>query len=164
MIKKKICMVGAFAVGKTSLVQSFVKSIFSDKYLTTIGVKIDKKTIVIGEQEIDLILWDIHGEDEFQKVKMTYLRGASGYFLVIDGTRKATLDTAFMLQQRVAEAIGDVPFVLVFNKSDLRAAWEIEHKTIQALSHSGYHVTITSAKTAHGVEEAFLTLTQKMLE
>ena len=45
MIQKKICMLGAFAVGKTSLVQRYVHSLYSDKYLTTVGVKIDKKAL-----------------------------------------------------------------------------------------------------------------------
>ena len=87
MIQKKICMLGAFAVGKTSLVQRFVKSLFSDRYLTTVGVKIDKKIVTVGDTEVSLVLWDLAGEDEFQSVQTSYLRGASGYLLVIDGTR-----------------------------------------------------------------------------
>ena len=68
-------MLGGFAVGKTSLVSRFVRSIFSDKYLTTVGVKIDKKTMKAGDREVTLVLWDINGQDEFQDVKESYLRG-----------------------------------------------------------------------------------------
>ena len=157
-------MLGAFAVGKTSLVQRFVKGIFSDKYLTTVGVKIDKKTVTIEEQDVDLILWDIHGEDEFQKVRTSYLRGTSGYFLVVDGTRRDTLVTAFLLQKRAEEAIGKVPFVLVFNKSDLRNEWEIDKKTIDGLLKDGLMVVETSAKTGQGVEDTFLALSVKIME
>jgi len=163
MILKKICMLGAFAVGKTSLVQRFVKSIFSDKYLTTVGVKIDKKTVTIKDQEVNLMLWDIHGEDEFQKVRTSYLKGASGYFLVVDGTRRDTLDTAFILQKRAEETIGEVPFVFVFNKSDLDE-WEIDNRIIEELSKDGLTVVKTSAKTGQGVEYIFLHLTGKILE
>src|SRR4029453_515125 len=92
MIQKKICMIGAYAVGKTSLVTRFVESIFSTKYLTTVGVKINKKTITLDGKEITLILWDLHGEDEFQKLRLSYLRGSSGYILVADGTRRDTLE------------------------------------------------------------------------
>ncbi len=119
MIQKKICMVGAFATGKTSLVSRFVKSIYSDTYQTTVGVKIDKKHVRLAEQEVNFILWDIHGEDEFQKVRMSYLRGSSGYLLVVDGTRRHTLDKAFDLQKRVEATIGTIPFVLILNKLDL---------------------------------------------
>lgn len=79
MIKKKVCMLGAFAVGKTSLVERFVKSIFSEKYVTTVGVKIDKKSMQFDNEQIELLLWDIHGEDEFQKVRPSYLRSNSRY-------------------------------------------------------------------------------------
>ncbi|OHD09798.1 MAG: GTP-binding protein [Spirochaetes bacterium GWD1_27_9] len=164
MIKKKICMLGAFAVGKTSLVQRYVKSIFSDKYLTTVGVKIDKKTLEFNNQQIEMLLWDIYGEDEFQRVNTSYLRGTSGVLLVIDGTRKVTLDTAFILKQRTEEAIGKVPFVLVFNKVDLEKEWEIEESTIKNLSQEGFTIVKTSAKTGDGVEKAFLLLAEKLLE
>ena len=67
MIQKKICMLGAFAVGKTSLVKQYVSGIFSEKYHTTVGVKIDKKMVEVDGQSMTLILWDLHGEDEFSK-------------------------------------------------------------------------------------------------
>ena len=164
MIKKKICMLGAFATGKTSLVKRFVKSIFSEKYHTSIGVKIDKKSVIIGDQEIDLMLWDIYGEDEYQKVKSSYLKGMAGYLLVIDGTREDTLETAFLLQERVEVAVGRVPFILVFNKSDLQDEWEIDEATIEELRQRGYAVARASAKTGQGVEDIFTCLSKKILE
>ena len=106
MIQKKICMLGGFAVGKTSLVSRFVSSIFSDKYLTTIGVKIDRKSVVIDETTINLVIWDVAGEDEFQTVQRSYLRGSSGYLLVADGTRASTFETACSLQQKAEETAG----------------------------------------------------------
>jgi small GTP-binding protein len=163
MIQKKICMLGYFGVGKTSLVSRFVKSIFSDKYLTTVGVKIDKKIVKIGEQEVNLMLWDIQGEDEFQKVQTSYLRGASGYFLIVDGTRKHTLEKALDLRDKAEKAIGKVPFILIFNKMDLTEEWEFDDASIDELSKKGYIVFLTSAKTGKGVEEAFTTLSTKML-
>lgn len=163
-MQKKICMVGAFATGKTSLVSRFVKSIYSEVYHSTVGVKIDKKLVRIADREVNLILWDLHGEDEFQKVQISYLRGASGYFLVVDGTRRYTLDKALSLQQRVEETIGKVPFVLLLNKSDLSEEWEIEDTTVNSILQKNWTVIKTSAKTGVGVEEAFLRLTKQMLE
>lgn len=164
MIQKKICMVGAFATGKTSLVSQFVKSIYSEAYHSTVGVKIDKKLVKIAEREVNLILWDIHGEDEFQKVQMSYLRGASGYLLVVDGTRRYTLDKALSLQQRVEETIGKLPFILMLNKADLSEDWEIEDSVVENILHKNWTVIKTSAKTGMGVEEAFVHLTKYMLE
>ena len=163
MIKKKICMLGGFAVGKTSLVQRFVKSIFSEKYLTTVGVKIDKKEILFGDTEVDLILWDIYGEDEFQQVQTSYLRGAAGYFLVVDGTRPNTLDTALLLKKRTEDSLGKIPVVFCFNKIDLVDEWAIDDGAVASLLETECTIIKTSAKSGTGVEEAFLTLTKKML-
>ncbi|MEC4818753.1 MAG: Rab family GTPase [Scytonema sp. PMC 1069.18] len=164
MLQKKICMVGAFATGKTSLVSQFVFSIFSEKYQTTVGVKIDKKTLNIGGQELNLILWDLYGEDEFLKVRMSYLRGSAGYLLVVDGTRHSTLEKAFSLKQRVEDTMGQIPFILVINKYDLVDEWEIEDSEIEELTGRGWNVTTTSAKTGLNVEETFQALASQILE
>ena len=164
MIQKKVCMVGAFATGKTSLVSRFVHSIYSDTYQTTVGVRIDKKLVQVKDQETMLILWDLYGEDDFQKLRMSYLRGSSGYLLVVDGTRRTTLDTAYLLQKRVEETIGAVPFVLLLNKADLKQDWQIEDEAIAAVVARGWTVIESSAKTGAGVEAAFLALSQRMLE
>ena len=116
MIQKKVCMLGAAGVGKTSLVSRYVRSIFSDKYLTTLGVKIDKKVVPLGDTEITLLLWDIAGEEKGSPIKLRYLRGASGLFLVTDG-HKSSLRTALDLRERVRNELGPVPCVLAANKS-----------------------------------------------
>ncbi|OUL22111.1 Rab family GTPase [Nostoc sp. 106C] len=164
MLQKKICMVGAFATGKTSLVARFVSSIFSENYQTTVGVKIDKKTVTIQEKTINLILWDLYGEDEFQKVRMSYLRGSSGYLLVVDGTRKNTLEKAFDLQIRVEETIGKVPFIMILNKWDIADEWEIDPVEIDAIKQKNWTVIKTSAKNGLGVAEVFQTLAEKIMD
>ena len=157
-------MLGAFAVGKTSLVARFIKSIFSEKYHTTVGVKIDKKAVKLGEQDVTLLLWDLAGEDEFNKVQMSYLRGSAGYILVVDGTRRATLDKAFIPQKNAEDVVGKVPFIIVLNKSDLVEDWELDDATIDELTQRGWIVIKGSAKSGLGVEEAFMTLAGKMVE
>ena len=163
VIQKKICMLGAYAVGKTSLVARFVRSIFSEKYHSTVGVKIDKKTVTIGEQETTLILWDLAGEDDFYQVRMSYLRGSAGYLLVADGLRRTSLEKAIELQQRAESEIGDVPFILVINKLDLMDQWEIKATDISELSAKQWQMVSTSAKSGVGVEEVFRDLTLKTL-
>lgn len=164
MIQKKICMLGTFAVGKTSLVRRFVESIYDDKYHTTVGVKIDKKVVPAHEQEVMLLLWDVQGEESPADLRKSYLRGATGYLLVADGTRNDTLYTALALQTKAQETLGEVPFLLLINKADLTEQWAVTERETAALDQKGWHVIRTSAKTGAGVEEAFLTLAQKMLE
>ncbi len=164
MIQKKICMVGAFGVGKTSLVSRFVRSIFSDKYHTTVGVKIDKKVVATETGEVTLVLWDLAGEDALTTVRPAHLRGSSGYILVVDGTRRSTLDVALDLQRRVTETVGPVPFVCVVNKTDLRDSWELRQADVDELGRRGWAILETSAKTGAAVEEMFCALTRAMMQ
>ena len=163
MLQKKVCLLGAFAVGKTSLVKRYVEDSWSEKYLTTVGVQIKKRSLVAAGQDVNLVIWDLAGEDEFQKVQLSYLRGASGYLLVVDGTRRVTLDTAKALQQRVASTVGPVPFLLLINKSDLRGEWEIDDRALAEFSADGWQIIEASAKTGEGVETAFQLLAEKTL-
>jgi small GTP-binding protein len=162
-LKKKICMLGSYGVGKTSLVARFVHSIFSDKYHTTVGVKIDKKVIVVGDEVVTLMLWDMAGEEENAPVKLSQVSDASGYLLVVDGTRGKTLEVARSIQQRVESEIGPRPFLLLINKADLRESWEITETGWADVAEAGWTVVETSAKSGQNVEEAFLTLTSRML-
>ncbi len=164
MIQKKNCMLGAFAVGKTSLVKRLVSGIFPEKYLTTVGVKIDQKSLSVGGQGILLVLWDLYGDDVFQKVRASYLQGSSGYILVIDGTRQETVDVACSLHELALKTIGPVPFVLLLNKHDLVDEWVVECPMISDLSAQACLVSMVSAKTGEGVEAAFFVLSEAMLK
>lgn len=164
MIQKKICMLGTFAVGKTSLVRRFVESIYSNKYHTTVGVKVDKKIVKVDSKEIALLLWDIEGTESEHDFRKSYLRGAAGYLLVVDGTRRDTLYKALALQLRAEETIGPVPFLMLMNKSDLADLWQIDKREKEALEQRNWTVIDTSAKTGHGVEEAFLVMAQRLME
>ena len=163
-MKKKVCMVGLFGVGKTSLVKRFVESIFSDRYHTTVGVKIDRKDVVVDGRTVTLSIWDIAGEDDQAEFRVSNVRGASGYILVADGCRRTSLDKAVDLHGRIKATIGAMPFVLVVNKADLRDQWEIQPDAIAALTGTGWHAIETSAKTGDAVEQAFHRLTREMLD
>ena len=163
VVRKKICMVGSYGVGKTSLVRRFVESIFDDRYLTNIGVKIDKKQIAADDCDITLVIWDLAGEDEITKLRLSHLRGAAGYILVADGCRPATLQKAKELQQRVRDHLGDVPFLLALNKSDLVDNWQVPPSELDRLRTRGWDCYQTSAKTGDATENLFQTLAFKML-
>lgn len=163
MIQKKVCMLGTYAVGKTSLVRRFVESVYLDKYHTTIGVKVDKKVVSVGTTEVGLLLWDIEGTEDAFELRQSYLRGAAGYLLVADGTRPDTLEKAVALQARAQAELGPVPFLLLLNKSDLTVEWRIRGEELAELNKKAWTILFTSAKAGSGVEDAFLKLAQKMI-
>ena len=154
-LQKKICMLGGFSVGKTSLVKRYVHSVFSEAYLTTVGVKIDKKTVDLADRTVNLILWDLAGEDDINSFRISNLRGAAGYVLVADGTRPSTLDVALSLRERVEAEYGKLPFVLLLNKSDLTEQWAVSDAELAGLREKGWWVQPSSARTGEGVEDAF---------
>lgn len=164
MISKKVCMVGAFSVGKTALIQRYVHSIFSDTYLSTIGVKISKKGVVVDDTPMNLLLWDLEGQDDYGEVNTYYLRGAMGVLIVADGMRSESLSTALALRDVVMDTVGPVPYLLLLNKSDLADLWEVPEAVITSLRDKGVNVVKTSAKTGENVEQAFLDLATAMLK
>ena len=163
MISKKICMLGAFAVGKTALVQQYVHSIFTDRYLSTVGVKISKKPLRVDDREVSLVLWDLEGKDDYVDVNISYLRGAMGFFTVADGTRQETLDVALSLRNMAVNLVGNVPHMLLVNKADLASSWEVSEERLAALQAEGLRIVRTSAKTGLAVNDSFTVLTKAML-
>ena len=163
-ITSKLCVVGDFAVGKTSTVERFVNQQFSDKYLTTIGIKVDTKTLVKGEITHKLVIWDIAGTDKFGEIEFSYLRGAAGYLLIVDGTRLETVSSALTLRQQISERFGDIPHVLLINKSDLKPEWELTPAKTHELEQHFPYVFNTSAKTGDEVDTAIDTLVSAISE
>lgn len=154
MIKKKICLLGASSVGKTSLVKQFVEGIFSEKYLTSIGVKVDKKVVTANEKEVQLMLWDVEGYDRYNVFQGKYLRGAAAYIIVVDQTRKTSLLEGVEIHS-LARKISDVPAILVINKSDLQAVWSLDDEQKNQFLTLFDDQISTSAKTGSNVEDLF---------
>jgi small GTP-binding protein len=157
MQKKKICMVGDFSVGKTSLTQKFVNNVFSDKYLTTIGVKID--TAIVNDTK--LIVWDVAGRDSLSPINASYLVGASGVVLVADGTRASTVSGLVDIWQTVEKRIGIVPVVVAMNKADLED-WHIDDESRAFFEKQAWDIFPTSAKVGDNVEKVFKKLVERM--
>jgi small GTP-binding protein len=126
MIQKKICMVGVFGTGKTCLVQQYVHSIFSVKYLSTVGVKIDRKEVQVDGETVMLMLWDLEGRDGNRDVSPSYIKGAHGIIYVVDGTRPETLDQMYEIRDMVTGEVGEIPSVVAVNKVDLVNEWRLE--------------------------------------
>jgi small GTP-binding protein len=154
MIQKKVCMVGLYGTGKTSLVQRFVHSLFSERYLSTVGVKIDRRPVELDGTSVTLMLWDLAGRDSHEDITTSYLRGAHAILYVADGTRRETCDQLPELRALAREAAGEVPEVLALNKSDLKERWAITGADEQALA-AAWDLVRTSAKSGDGVEDAF---------
>ena len=167
-IVKKICLLGDFAVGKTSLVRRFVYNLFRDDYLSTIGVKVSRKTVVVPCDdelvELTMMLWDLAGSEEFDRVRASYLRGASGALLVCDLTRPDTLASLRAYADALLSVNPAVRFAVAANKRDLVDQQRLTSEQVEDLAASleaPYH--LTSAKTGDEVDALFRRLCRVLL-
>ena len=157
MLSKKICMVGRFGVGKTSLVDRYVKNHFSEKYHTTVGVSISTKIV---DEHIKLIIWDIAGFEQ-ENHYVPYLRGTHGIIYVADSTNPESVITLNTIKESNPH-ISDLPSICFINKKDLveeRQWGDEQEQTINTLSQNSIW---TSAKTGEDVEHGFILLSQQL--
>jgi small GTP-binding protein len=163
LYQHKICLLGASSVGKTSLVKQFVEGIFNEKYLTTIGVKIDKKVVSIDDVKVQFLLWDIEGNDRYNVFQERYLRGASAFILVVDQTRISSLMQGLNIHA-LARKSSNCPAILAINKQDLQPEWRWEDKGLEDYKDLFDLQFYTSAKTGENVENMFSTLARLLLK
>ncbi|KKM14841.1 hypothetical protein LCGC14_1702050, partial [marine sediment metagenome] len=89
----KILLLGAPAVGKTSILHRFVKNQFSQDYITSIGINYLTKKINLDEgHHVKLVIWDIGGQKKFRFLRKDFYEGASGAFVIFDLTRLKTYE------------------------------------------------------------------------
>jgi small GTP-binding protein len=161
-ISKKACLLGDFAVGKTSLVRRFVYDMFEDRYISTIGVKVSRKTVAVprgsGTVELVMMLWDLAGSEQFDRVRASYLRGTAGALLVCDLTRPETLDSLKGYVKDLRSVSAEAKLILAANKQDLVTpnVPHLEAEKVEALAgRLDIPFYFTSAKTGDEVERAF---------
>ncbi len=171
-ISRKVCLVGDFSVGKTSLIRQFVEKQFSDEYLSTVGVKMSRKLIALPKinlqksQEIQLIIWDIEGSNKFKGIAPSYFQGAKGAVIVGDITRQETLDH---LTEHIQSFLAVNPksyIVIALNKSDLIEAEYLENlRKLYSFNNNPcvLGTFATSAKTGGNVDLMFQKLTQSLI-
>lgn len=168
-ISKKMCLIGDFGVGKTSLIRRFVDRQFSDQYLSTVGVKISRKLLSHEppENNLQLLIWDIEGSTKFKAIAPSYLQGAKAAIVVGDVTRQETLEQISGHVQRFL-VINPQSFVVVaLNKADL-----VDEQTLATLMQTAAFkdqprvlaVYSTSAKTGKAVDDIFQILAQRMMK
>jgi small GTP-binding protein len=174
LISKKICFLGDYGVGKTSLIRRFVDRQFSDQYLSTLGVKISRKLVEISapnsleSQQVQLLIWDLEGRTKFHAITPSYLQGATGAVIVADINRQDTIDRIREHAQLVTSANPKgIKIIVALNKADLKEDEKIDdlYEIFQFQDCPEILVTyMTSAKTGQNVDEIFQKLTHSMMK
>jgi len=162
-IRKKVCVVGANGVGKTSLVRRYVDNLFEVDYCKMLGASVSKATVMTRSVDVSCVIWDVDGDEHNTVIRPGYFRGMSGFLLFVDGTCHSSVARAGNLIATIENTVGPVPFVLLLNKADLKHRWTITSDEVADLSSRACMTLESSAKTGAGVIEAFEVLANAML-
>ncbi len=170
-ISKKICLIGDYGVGKTSLIRRFVDRQFSDKYLSTVGVKISRKSMEVSDSKqkditLQLLIWDIEGSTKFKGVSASYFQGAKGAIIVGDVTRPESLENISEHIQVFSKVNPQGKTVIALNKSDLIDAEYLEkYRQLYSFNDNNNFVSTyaSSAKNGTNVDEIFQSLAHSMI-
>ncbi len=160
-VAKKVCLIGRFAVGKTSLVKQFIDKQFGEKYKTTVGVSISTKELIINDTELSMVIWDIAGFEQDGHYTH-YLRGVHGIIWVMDGTEPESFEILDIITKSIPE-ITQIPSICFINKHDLTDEWCVEEEHLEQLKQLNYAVLNCSAKTGENVEEGFTELAELLV-
>jgi small GTP-binding protein len=162
----KIVLLGAAGVGKTSLVYQFMEKKFRDNYKQTLGVNLLKKDLHIeGYGGVAAQIWDLGGQEPFKALRKLYLEGANGGLVIFDLTERKSFDELPEWIESFRNARGDLPLLLIGNKSDLEKKININENEAKTFANShNMKLVITSAKTGQNVEEVFVELTKTILD
>ncbi|MEM1214091.1 MAG: Rab family GTPase [Bacteroidota bacterium] len=158
MTSKKVVITGHFGVGKTSLFNRFISNTFSEKYLTTIGVRVDKKLVHVDDESFSLVLWDLAGEVSQEKVPRSYFLGASALIYVFDLSRPATFSRLEEDLDYIESILPGVIIRKVGNKKDL-----VSDETVQEIEQQTQPFCFTSARTGENVEELFMSIAKELV-
>jgi small GTP-binding protein len=163
--RKKVCLLGDFAVGKTSLIRRFVHGIFDEKYLTTIGVTLSQKSLLRGPHETRLIIWDLAGGEDFSRSETLYLRGTAGALIICDLTRPPSLPLIHYYTDQLWQSSPDAAVLLVGNKLDLlgNGRAQVTPADLDSIAATlNVRYLLTSAKTGENVDRAFELLAEEI--
>lgn len=165
-IMKKVCLLGDAAVGKTSLIRRYVYDQFDDKYIVTFGAKVTTKKLTLSREteniDLTLIIWDILGQRIHDSLHAGHYKGAKGALIVCDLTRPETIDHTLIWMDKIFESVGQIPVILLGNKSDLPHG-KTEEDLMKYSQKKEVPFMLASAKTGLNVENAFMELSQTML-
>ena len=158
ILKMKICVVGTFAVGKSSLVRRFVEDRFDPQYVNTIGATIKRKQLEWDDVIIDMNIWDM--EDNTDVQNSSYLWGAHAFVAVCDLSRMQTIPFLWSNIRQLQIQYPDVPVYVVGNKVDLVNQSRLPLP--EDLQDKVEAVVLASAKTGENVYRLFSLIANKV--
>jgi len=160
----KSVVVGDGGSGKTAVVVRFSQGFFQENYKLTIGVEFAVKTININNYNVKLQIWDTGGQERFRYVRPLYYKGSMGCIILFDLTNRESFDHVPKWLEEVKKESGNIPILLVGNKSDLINERAVSlDEALQISKDLNMFYVESSAKNGKGVGDVFAILSLLMI-
>ena len=176
----KVILCGDAGVGKTSLLAQYVDGKFSEEYHQTIGANFLIKEIELNKiieklginnpnlrtdiknKGFKLYFWDIGGQRDKLFSTEYYFVQAVGAMVIFSLNNLSSFENIDFWISKLKELSGDVPYVVVGNKNDLKR--EIDREIIEKkLRNLNAKYFETSAKLNENVSSVFESLSVEIL-
>jgi small GTP-binding protein len=166
----KLCIFGDGGVGKSTLIHRYLTKVFDEDLKMTIGADFSVKDMEIAGKNVRLRIWDFAGEERYQVLMPSYVKGAHGGIYMFDTTRYASLrriNNWLSFFKEEEKRVGmKLPIIMMGGKIDLEDKRSVTQDEALELAEKyklqGYMET--SAKTGQNVEEIFETITMGMMK
>lgn len=162
----KVVLLGEGCVGKTSLVLRYVEDKFNSNHISTVQASFLNKKLNIEGKPVNLSIWDTAGQEKFHALGPIYYRSSNGAVLVYDITDEDSFQRIKSWVKELRKMLGtDICLVIVGNKTDLEKNRHVNLEEAETYAEKvGAMHFQTSAKLNQGIEDMFLSLTEKMLD
>ena len=153
----RLALLGDSAVGKTSIISTFLNYEFNEDFISTIGWDKRKKTIKLENgKNIDLSIWDTAGQERFHSIALKVIRKAQGIIVVFDLTKKETFESVVNWLEIIKENFNEVTIVLFGNKCDCESSRQVTTEEATQFAHKkNMPYFETSAKKNINIEDGF---------
>ena len=162
----KVVLVGDTCVGKSSLLVRFCDDIFTDNYITTIGVDFKFKTLLLKGKTIKIQIWDTAGQERYRSMTTAYYRGANAIIICYDITNHESFDNLNKWISDVKKFANDDTEIFIYgNKMDQEDKRQVmigEKDEFENNSH--YNIYEVSAKSGNNIEESFSKIVESLIE
>ena len=163
----KIVLIGDTCVGKSCILVRFSDDIFNDSYVTTIGVDLRFKTMVVNNKVAKIQIWDTAGQERYRSITTAYYRGAAAIIICCDCTNKESFNNVKNWIEEIAKYTDEntVDKIVFMNKCDLSDERTIKKDEIEKFEkENGIKVLEVSAKTGEGIDNAFEYIISKLID
>lgn len=152
-----IILLGSSNVGKSNMMNQFLKGQFEEAYVSTIGINCLNKIFIFNGKKVKINYFDTAGQERYNSLNITFLRKAEGVILVYDITSQESFQKIdFWKKELQSKNSNSKVLMLVGNKIDLDKEREVSFQEGEAKAKEiGCSFIETSAKTNHNIKECF---------